>query len=45
MNKLSKFFQQWVKPQKKQPTIKIIGVGCGGGTVINHIHDLGNDGI
>ena len=45
MNKLSKIFRQWRKPQKKHPTIKIIGVGCGGGNVINHIHDLGNDGI
>lgn len=45
MNNLLKISQWWKKHSSKQPTIKVIGVGCGGGNIVNHMYDLGSNEI
>ena len=45
MNKLFKITQWWRKCPKEKNSIKVIGVGCGGGNVVNHMHDLESNGF
>ena len=45
MNKLFKISQWWRKHPKEKNSIKVIGVGCGGGNVVNHMHDLESNGF
>ena len=45
MNKLFKILQWWRKHPKEKKGIKVIGVGCGGGNVVNHLHDFGSNGF
>lgn len=42
MNKLFKILQWWRRYSKKKKSIRVIGVGCGGGNIVNHLHDFGS---
>ena len=35
--------QWWRKHPREKKGIKVIGVGCGGGNVVNHLHDFGSN--
>lgn len=43
MNKLFKISKWWRKHPREKKGIKVIGVGCGGGNVVNHLYDFGNN--
>ena len=43
MNKSFKISQWRRKHSGEKKSIKVIGVGCGGGNVVNHLHDFGSN--
>lgn len=45
MNRFLKISQWWKRHSKEVPAIKVIGVGCGGGNIVNHMHDLESNKI